>query len=355
MERLVKIMYVHTSDGNKLIDDITPLDFTYDYISGRELPIIAVKEFPDNDIYKVTFNDGRDEFYRKDEYITFDDTGKAITVNDILQLIQKNNLSISDKIDSLSIGFKPNHPINNYRHSLNYDTNPNILDAYLAGALLMYGDGSSEYMNIPVESSQFIDIICNKYHIENDSLDNKYITFKYKGRETPIKWDEFITPNMINFINMKITEIPSEYLMMNIHNRLQFIIGIFDAGGYIPTNKIYPIITNPLEYKLRALQQIIWSIGATSTISKYMNSNLYQLEIQCPMYKVPDLFYDVFIKTQILSNQISNINHHAKQKIVISTIEFYNREKSKGLITLPNNPLYVTGNFIPKFSVGINK
>lgn len=340
-------LIIHTIRGNKSIDDITPRDLAYEYMSGNELYIRGVKEFSESNIYKVTLNDGRIGFFREDEYFPMSGEYGCMTINEILQVVKRNNLLMTDKLDDLDMGFGPNHSIEKYSNR----NGMSDIDAYIAGALLMYGDFNLEYINIPSDKLFFVDNMCYKHHIQTHSLGDGYISFKYKMNNNPIRWDEFFPPSVMKFINMESYDFPSEYLMGNKSDRIQFIRGIFDAGAIISPNEIYPIITNTSEYKLKSLQSMIWSIGATSTISRDPDSDVYKLTILCPSKGIVDLFYDVSKKGEFLFSIFKSKKYPLTIRTIISYIEFYGNVRSKSLVTDYENSLYLTGEFIPKFSV----
>lgn len=340
-------LIIHTIRGNKSIDEITTLDLAYEYMTANDLYIRGVKEFPESNIYKITLNDGRVEFYREDEYFPMSGEYGCMTICEILQVMERNHLSMSDKLDNLSIGFGPNHPIEKYLYK-NEMLDP---DAYIAGALLMYGDFNLEYINIPSDKLFFVDNLCYKHHMQTHSLGDGYISFKYKKNSNPIRWDEFFPSSIMKFINRESYDFPLEYLMGNKSNRIQFIRGIFDAGSIISPHEIYPVITNTSEYKLKSLQSMIWSIGATSSITKDSDSDIFRLTIFYPAKKISDLFYDVSKKEEFLFNIFKSKKYPLYIKTIISSIEFYGCIKSKGLITDYENSLYLTGQFVPKFSV----
>ena len=107
---------VQTERGNVPIEQVTVGDVVYEYNTGHPYEVIDIVE-EDRTMYRAKYNDGRIMYHSEGEV-------------DVLK-------SIVPSQECIRFGSRIANPLQT--------------DAYTAGAFLVYGDRSDEYMNLPFE------------------------------------------------------------------------------------------------------------------------------------------------------------------------------------------------------------
>ena len=256
---------VQTERGDVPIEQVTVGDVVYEYNTGRPYEVIDIVE-EDRMMYRAKYNDGRIMYHSEGEV-------------DVLK-------SIVPSQECIRFGSRIANPLQT--------------DAYTAGAFLVYGDRSDEYMNLPFDISCVNIHFGNLYNIEFDNtlpVDGKrYYRFKGSPVGSRIKWIEFF-PNLnsgtiINATmdtssqnlgseggsvsvnidlhyygpNASTNLIPLEYQHARIVDRMKFIRGVFEMGY---NRLIFPNdcgIAHWDKKYLEEVQKILWSLGILSVI-----------------------------------------------------------------------------------------
>ena len=342
---------VLTQRGFVELKNVVPGDYVFEYGTSKLLKVIEVPQPSRELIHKVTFNDGREQYLGNCDYLY---TGK--TIASILSISEDTEFGVIEQyaIDYHNDVYKPLDP-----------------DAYLAGALLMYGDYEDEFINIPSYMNGINEVFSNKHSVEYgmEYLNNQNkMYFKYIGdsSNTTITWKKFFNNKNIYPItkDKSLPLIPDEYAHGSLKDRLQFIYGAVDMGYSI---KLFPDgtvgIVNKSEDKLKEFQKILWSVGIVSKISYDTNidkvyKNNYKLEIYGNYQRYPGFTYLVSNIEHILEHDneiISYIPQFFVSIKQISLMDYNGTENAHGyignLILEKPKALYITDDFLPRVSV----
>lgn len=340
-----------TDRGIVELKDILPGDKVFEYKTGNLLKVIGISEPSRSLINKITYSDRRVEYIRSCDDLY---TGKDI----IPMLIVPKNQEFHD-IKQYPVKF--DHAVHN-----TLDPNP-----YIAGMFLMYGDYHDRFINLPSNMTGFNNINGFRYAVNNNLTPIKYndkVYFKYadNSKNLRITWKQFFKDIDIYATTKDVREgtIPDEYVMTSAKDRIQFVKGIFDIG-YAPNlfdDKVVGIV-NKSNRKLKALQELLWSLGILSKIEyepaiDAEHESMYKLSIIGDYDGYPG-FTNMLSSIEELidrDNKIITFTPPFKTKIAnISQIDCKGNYSTSGimgnLILEKPKALYLTSNFVPRVSV----
>jgi hypothetical protein len=269
------------------------------------------------------------DYYRESELVYIGD--RAISLKKILNVIEHECISI--------------FPI--YYDKL-MDTL--IPDPYISGALITYGDYSSEYINLPSKNYMANQVLHNQYFLEyGNKLGENIITYKSIGDppDQLVTWKEFFPNSEVPCDDI----IPLEYRRASMNDRWKFIRGAFD-NGYDPNT--FPdscSISNVSEERLESIQKILWSIGVPSVVSYDANlKDQYHLDVKGEACNHPAMFYSIEFVEKMIEDKKTLRCPVCFFKLKIQSIELYADGYSKSLVLdIPRIP-YLTSNFLPRVS-----
>ena len=349
---------IQTKRGNIPMENLNIGDSVFSHEYGCEFEILGLRDTEER-VYQVKFNDGRSTIYTGKELDYFDN-----------RPIHQNRINYNHRI------INPLHP-----------------DPYIAGALLIYGDQTDKYLNLPFDVNGVNNLFAHKYQLNYGGTvsenGNKY--FRYNGSPVDklISWEEFFSNYVFtgkpqNSQNPPI--VPLEYQRASIHDRLKFIRGVFDMGYNKEYFRNCCGIKHNSKEKLVEVQKILWSLGilsiidydtSTSCLLKadkistditslnsdggIVNVDLlfkppasykgrdFSLYVLGEYSKYPGFFYNIdSIEHLIESN--NNRRKCLKFKLEIESVESHGKKSMRNIILARPNVAFVTDNFLPKIS-----
>lgn len=335
---------IQTHRGDVDINHMCIGDIVYDFNSGQEHTVRAVKKSRVEDIYQVDYSDGRSIITRETELVY---AGGMITcVRGLLEEMQKNK------------GYRTNPQFGEIKQQpIDYNMNkivpPLEPDPYAAGALIMHGNMNSKYINLPWLGVETNSYFLNKYKLIHGYEKNGYVSFfTYKGdiSDKRIEWTEF-------FPRYSLMNISDEYKRASIEDRWKFVRGAFDIGY---NTKTFPddvgMICRSLS-RLLNFQKLLWSIGIISTIRRYIDREQdihdirYLLEVHCDPELYPNFFYHQSYTEYFLEKNQKLNRRSPILKLRIQNIQKIGRGYSKRIVLDNIGTKFLTDNFLPKVSV----
>ena len=384
---------IQTPEGREYL---TPEDFasnpnpslyTFNYITGKRLKVRSLIRHNESNICKLTYSDNREMFYRFTEPIYLD--RKAWNLDSILKFLSKRQqLPIADlnaflksgqdiiiSPDYPELSLESNAPVEYRRWGGSHDQRP---DPYTAGALYPNADLTLPYVNFPgdwVGAMDSINITHNTEIMIGNNIETVYLKRKGDKDDTPLRWKEFVSPFVRSWLADSSEDIPLCYLFATKANRWEFIRGLFDLTYPIPSlvgweetlgRKIIPSLDMEIRGKylnrLIIVQNILHSLGVMSKIANREKEDSYRpyvLELITDPWSYTKCFNDV-TRINIVTKWINDIlkKHPAlvpPSKIYVKKIEYAGLASTVNLKMHTQIPLYVTDNFLPRYSGNYEK
>ncbi len=324
---------VQTDSGEVSIFNINIGDTVYNPY-GKRVKVVGVKRYCLEEIYKITYTDGRTTFHILDDWIHTREGD-----------IKFENIIENKKYAILDLG------------KVNYEmdiTNPIIPDPYISGVFLTYGDMTSEYLNLPMNMTRANPFFANKYNVEYNGIPIDGLSyFKYCGDvpNNKITWKSFLKNNL-DYLFTEYGILPLQYRRASLNDRWQFIRGAFDIGYDSSIFREEECgIGHKSKIKLEMIQSILWSLGIKSFIENISVENpfgwLYRLTVQEDMIVFPNLFYNNDIIETMVRNRTSVVRYpYPPLKLKIESINSEGAQSYRKLILEIPYPFLAT-NFIP--------
>ena len=322
-----------THRGMVLEEDIRTYDLLYNYNTQQWVEIQDIDYVPIKKLFMIQYNDGREQIIHDNERVVIGD--KIYNLDEINPLHVKRKpveLKATEFYDTLNMGLEP--------------------DPYIAGALLMFGDYSIDYINLPSRCKEAIDHIANKYKFE---YDEKTTTFKYAYVNEYVTW-AYMFPQSYFFARTKLIDdppIPREYLYASITDRCHFIRGAFDAGYIYDDSPDSVAINHWSKERLEWLQWIQWSIDIISEITTHTTSEYaYRLDILGKHKYYPGFFHNNFYMRNMIDTDNRMIKADPVEQLMILYIEEianpFRNELVPRFIMRQSNQMVIDDKFLPK-------
>ena len=351
-----------TPNGFKLMGEIKVGDKVIGR-KGESNKVIGV--FPQGlrPIYKITFSNGAscecDEEHlwavnslyqrcgkkyikglsksKNEKFYSPDLTYKVLTLSEIMQkgIFRRNGKRHNFKIPKNEI--------------VQFNENKNIIDPYLIGYLI--GDGNLDRMTITVGE-------LDKEQIENElsSILKKELHIFY--REQRRIWNFDITGSVKKRIKNTFTykkssekEIPQEYLINSVDNRIALLQGLMDSDGCANKNGSCEFSTKS-EKLAKQIQFLVRSLGGFASIvinkSSYF-SKKYNKQVDCgERYRVTITMCDDNIPLFRLQRKQERVKYRTRlnNDIFIQNVEYIGEKEAQCIMVDSEEHLYITNDFI---------
>ena len=351
---------IPTPNGKKKIGELKIGDYVFDRL-GKPTKVLGIYPQGKRKKYEITLADGRKTICADDHlwsYYTSRGNLNTKTTQEMLNSGLRN-----------SSGFKYKIPNN---QAVEYPKQEFIIDPYMMGVFL--GDGcckeryltlSSETDEIPKNIGEIIGAIPYKSSINNYSW-----TFEWIEHTETVKWNnsnrieerkksktiDYFQPYekyLLCYAQEK--DIPPEYKLGSIQQRLELIQGLLDTDGSISQhdqNRFNIRFTSTSIKLVQSLQEILYSLGYASTITednrneKYTNGICYGLNINIPNEEKYKLFR-LKRKKDIAEKAKEFHKHKDYNKISIIDIQPLQEEAEMVCIYVENDEhLYLTNDYI---------
>lgn len=344
---------IQTQDGDVPIEHVYVGDIVYDYKTSEEYEVRSIVNSRTEKIYKVEYTDGRVDYYTLSELMFI---GYSITNVDTL-LRERENFMLDHPTSVNST--RGNIKISAITYNKSSIRDILVPDPYIAGALLIYGNYDDEYINLPLDRPATNAFLAHKYQLNfADKLSDNTVYFTYNGapRNQILRWWDFFPLYTFRARNKNYPIIPMEYRRASLNDRWQFIRGVFDTGFdeyFFPDNCA---IAHHDEEKLKAVQEVLWSLGVLSIISydphlPVARGRKYRLDVQTHHDNYPGFFYYIDFMEKMMLNKKRIVNREPKFKLQIKSIEWHAIGHVKKLVLDRPHRVYLTGNFLPRVSV----
>lgn len=344
------------STGTILVGDVKVGDMLLDRY-GNDTKVLEVYPQGKQDIYEVTFIDGRTVKCGKDHLWSVYDKNKGSKNKDKLYTYKT-----SDLIEK-GLSWKNNNGNNLYKfyvpdlaEPVKYKEQDLFISPYIMGALL--GDGSMSTKSIKIASDD-IEVI-NKiqkdlgddYILTKDNTNNNYrIVYKHlyeNGhiRTNPLK--KHLVDNKWNFTT-DLKHIPNIYKYSSYEQRLELVKGLMDTDGSISKNGNLEF-SNSNETLIDDLASVLRSMGISCT--KGLGRKPCQKEIKGKLCNIKQEFR-LYIRTNINLFYIKRKSDRIKNKkiflnnAIVSIKNLNYCEESTCFLVDNTEHLYLTNDFVP--------
>lgn len=326
-------------DGYITMGDLKINDYVFDR-NGRPTKVRGVFDQGEQDIYKITFSDGRIALCGKEHLWCVCNNGDIV-----LETKMTSDLMEDYKLDT------DNKSKECYRYSIpmckqvQHMKQYTPIEPWVMGCFI--GSGScSRILSIYSHN----DVIPNKiakifgFVWYRSATEGATHEFWYKNRKPVLTKDFFKeVPEMICLSDNN-RFIPKLYLYNDINTRKELLRGIMDMCGEVRIeNNTYTISCDSQStLLLKHVLRLLYSFGYTGSISTYNNGRLPRL-----IFDVPFSLKHNMLFTQPDYHRIyEQVDDSHTTELFITNIEYSHKEKAKCIMVDNNENLYLTEDYI---------
>lgn len=349
MKKQILNLSVLTNRGILDIGDILPGDYVYNSFDGHPMLVKEIHLLPLGSIYRVNYSDKRIMLYHDSQSIIYDTyhhyKNNTVSINYTSPDLLMTHTNISSHIEQYQIDLSDNS---------NNIFNLDIIDEYIIGPLLMYGDINDIYVNLPKKlfnniDEEYIDSSC-KYITGAIIYDDK-VYFRSSYHTTRLCWYDLLNSAIYANIrkNNSITDILSSYLYTSVSTRSRLVKSIIKTGIYKidEYSKNVIIHISPNITLTQIFRNIMISLGINAEYVFIINGNLNLLSIK---FRNSKEFIYYCMNGYIFETPYSNYKGFTSIKSIIKVSE---QRYSYQLLLHGNDRFgcFLTSNMIPIISI----
>lgn len=324
---------------------------------GQTIHVEDIFDHGEQDIYKITFSDGRVAFCGKDHlWNVFGDKDNTYQIT----VSTEQMLEDFKVYDEKKARTRKDPHIYQYRIPLlsapvKYRKRKVPIDPYIVGAFIGNGVGTEKFLSMTCHDDWIPRIICNQYGFHWSEY--KHHKFRFYDRfQHGIKTVDFFFgfPELLRYSNER--SIPEIYLYNDRISRMRLLCGLLDSNGSISKEENgYEVrYTSTSKTLLKQIQQLVRGLGYISTITvdkrgreKYVGGFCGTVSIRVPhkfkekLFSHPDK-WSIAHKAGIEKKD----TRQPFKYLTIKNIEFSHRERARCIKVDAPDQLYVTEDFI---------
>lgn len=348
-----------TKQGYTLMGDLKVGDYVFDR-TGKPTKILKIFEHGVQDIYKITFRDGRTAYCGKEHLWTVkshkNGIWKTVMLQDMIGDFKRINPSKLSNPNRDPYAYKYYIPM---CKPVQYPNRYVSIDPWVMGAFIGNGCCTLPYLTIssisdeiPNEIARLCGIISQK-KIPKNPNDYSYI-FKDKEGHA-IRTNEFFKdyPEVMDYSRNK--SIPEDYLYNDVNTRTRLLQGLMDTDGSISGSDglRYNVTYSSTSFALlKDLQTLIYSLGFTTgpvhvdkRTDKYINEFCGEIHLRVPNIAKPSLF-TVSYKHELAMESLKYDKDNRYDDLLIKDISYSHREKCRCIMVDNDEHLYLTEDYI---------
>lgn len=343
-----------TKNGFTLMGDLKIGDqiFAQD---GTLTKVTGIFEQGEQDIYKVTFQDGRVAYCHEEHLWTVktfkDGIWKTRMLKDMIKDFKRESPWKKEHGREDPYSYKyyiPQCGPVQYPHV----TVP--IDPWVLGCFIGNGCCTCKTLTFSSPDNVIPEKIANMYgFIVRKSPSNYDYTF-YDHSGKPIKTADFFKdiPSMISCYSRD-KKIPDEYMINDVDTRLAILQGLMDTDGSVVVgdNRYHLRFTSTSKQLLKQVIQLLYSFGYSGSIiddkrvEKYVDGYCGDVIFRVP-HSVKPMFFRCIGKKMIAQQALELSQRNCFNDLLIKDISFSHREKCRCIMVDNPEHLYLTEDFI---------
>lgn len=331
-----KIPVPDSPSGYKLMGDLMVGDEVFDR-HGNPSYIIGIFEQGEQDVYQVTFSDGR-KAYCTDQHLWTYRTNK-------------NSEWLTDITRNIMHYYKHKKCYIPNCQPVNFPKRDVPIDPWVFGCFIGNGCLTSEQLQLCAASDDIPNIISEIYNFKYKKIQDSYSYIFFDKDDNEIKTSDFFA-NIPELIGKSSSDkfIPDCYMFNNVDTRIHLLQGMMDINGSIdqfPDSSIIITYTAGSQTLLEQILQLLYSMGFSGKINKISGkeSKSYYGEIKfCVPNNSKTYIFSIISKRLAITSMIDNYKRSNDLKIV--DISYSHKEQCRCIMV--NNPehLYLTEDYI---------
>lgn len=344
-----------TEKGFTLMGDLQVGDYVFAQ-DGSKTKVIGIFEQGEQDIYKITFQDGRVAYCHEEHLWTVkshkNGLWKTKMLKDMINDFKHESKWKKEHGREDPYAYKYYIPQCN---PVQYPHKDVPIDPWVLGCFIGNGCCTCKQLTISSPDETIPRKIAKMYGfvVKRNPANFSYVFFDRNGKSS-IKTSEFFkdVPCMIDCYSRN-KVIPREYMINDVETRLSLLQGLMDTDGsiVIGDNRYHVRFTSTSENLLKQVVQLLYMFGYSGSIIKDNRAEKY-IENYCGevIFRVPHSVKYMFFRNlgkRIIAQEASSVpqkNYH--NDLLIKDISFSHREKCRCIMVEHPYHMYLTEDYI---------
>lgn len=331
-----KIPVPDSPSGYKLMGELKVGDEVFDK-NGNPSYIVGIFEQGEQDVYKITFSDGREAYCTDQHLWTFHTKNSNEWITDVTGNIMKYY-----KYKKCFIpGCLP----------VNYPKRTVPIDPWVFGCFIGNGCLTSDQLQIYSQSDEVPNAIAEIYNFKFKKITNSHAYIFFDDEYNEIKTTDFFKdcPSLIG-MNAHEKQIPECYMYNNVDVRIHLMQGMMDTNGYMELTDSHVCVTytSGSNILLKQIRELLYSLGYTGSISDISRENTYYGTIEFIIPNSAKNYIFSMLSKKIYALMLTDkFNYKGfNNELQIVDISFSHKENCRCIMV--NNPdhLYLTQDYI---------
>lgn len=343
-----------TENGYTLMGDLKVGDYVFDR-TGNLTKILQIFEQGEQDVYKITFQDGRVAYCEENHLWTVkshkNGIWKTVMTKDMLRDFKRISPWKQDHGREDPYDYKYRIPV---CEPVNYPKREVPIDPWVLGCFISNGCCTEKYLAISSRNDEVpekIAMICGFTYKRNNT---NYTYYFYDSTGNKVKTADFFNevPSLVNCYSRD-KSIPEMYMVNSVETRLALLQGLMDTDGSISLNdhRFNVRYTSTSKTLLKQVIMLLNSFGYSGTITEdsrstrckdgYYGSITFRIPNNVKRY----LFRTVG-KSMLATRATSLHQENLYSDLLIKDIRFSHREKCRCIMVDNDEHLYLTEDYI---------
>ena len=343
-----------TKEGFTLMGDLKIGDSVFAQ-DGTLTKVTGIFEQGEQDIYKVTFQDGRVAYCHEEHLWTVktfkDGIWKTRMLKDMIKDFKRESPWKKEHGREDPYNYKyyiPQCGPVQYPH-VNVPIDPWVLGCFI-------GNGCCTCKSLTFSSPDSVipEKIANLYGftVRKNPANYDYVFYDNTGK--PVKTADFFkdVPSMISCYSRD-KQIPTEYMINDVDTRLAVLQGLMDTDGSVVVgdNRYHLRFTSTSEPLLKQVVQLLYSFGYSGSImcdkrvEKYVDGYCGDVIFRVP-HSVKPMFFKCVSKKMVAQQSLELSQKNYYNDLLIKDISFSHREKCRCIMVDHPAHMYLTEDFI---------
>lgn len=324
---------------------------------GQVIHVTNIFDHGEQDIFKITFSDGRTAFCGKDHLwnvFADEDNSYQMTLS-TEQMIDDFRVYDSKREKTRKDPHVYQYRIPAINTPVRYKRCKVPMDPYIVGAFIGNGLGTSKFLTMSCHDDHIPDTVAAHYNLTwRKTSHNRYRFYDQEGHY--IRSDAFFAglPEMVNCYSWE-RRIPEMYMYNDRPTRMRLLTGLLDSNGSISAvgGKFEVRYCSTSKVLLEQIRELVLGLGFRASICedkrkrKYTSGYCANILIHMP-HKMKEQFFTQIHKWRRAHRARMEKADNSKnfKYLTVKNIEFSHREEARCIQVDAPDELYLTEDFI---------
>ena len=325
---------------------------------GQPIHVTGVYDHGVQDIYKITFDDGRTAYCGKDHLwnVFIDDDNTMQRTVSTEQMLEDFKVYDEDLARDRKDPHVYKYRIPTITAPVKYNRHKLPVDPYVVGLFIGNGLSTGKFLVVNTSNEMIPNVIAREFGLTYNVYAHHRCEFRYPDGHSPRTADIFKdVPELVGkYSHEKI--IPDMYMYASVEARMSLLRGLMDSNGSISQagHRYEMSYTSTSKTLLEQIQYLVRGLGYFATITPDRHRSDHYSKGYCGRIgiRVPHKYKHKFFNRPDRQNIAYKAAYYKKDNrerfkyLTVKNIEFSHREEARCIQVDARDQLYLTEDFI---------